>query len=287
MSKYTKKSGSSPRVRGKLFSDPIGSVLRRLIPARAGKTLFGRSSPCCTSAHPRACGENTDDQTSNTWDPGSSPRVRGKLDQHVDGHPVRGLIPARAGKTPRSTTTCYPMAAHPRACGENAFSTGAGLGGLGSSPRVRGKRVFDRGGARRVGLIPARAGKTCPQSSRGSSRTAHPRACGENCASVTKSPSGSGSSPRVRGKLHTMYFLHSTGGLIPARAGKTGPPPASPPSPRAHPRACGENMRELGHKYPNQGSSPRVRGKHSVPAAPPVVPGLIPARAGKTTGPTR
>ena len=50
--------------------------------------------------------------------------------------------------------------AHPRACGENFFCLYMFLKGLGSSPRVRGKRADRCAGQPRVGLIPARAGKT-------------------------------------------------------------------------------------------------------------------------------
>ena len=74
----------------------------------------------------------------------------------------------------------------------------------------------------------------------------------------------------------------SSSRLIPARAGKTGPP--SPPTrpAKAHPRACGENAPGLDLADPESGSSPRVRGKPR-PRRPRVVPArLIPARAGKT-----
>ena len=70
--------------------------------------------------------------------------------------------------------------------------------------------------------------------------------------------------------------------LIPARAGKTSARSARTARAGAHPRACGENMRELGHKHPNVGSSPRVRGKHPGRQHLERQQRLIPARAGKT-----
>ena len=52
----------------------------------------------------------------------------------------------------------------------------------------------------------------------------------------------------------------------------------------AHPRACGENDVRVFPTAPASGSSPRVRGKLSIPYANADGVGLIPARAGKTGG---
>ena len=92
---------------------------------------------------------------------------------------------------------------------------------VGSSPRVRGKRigVGDAGAA--VGLIPARAGKTTSPPPSIRAKPAHPRACGENWSMRARRGSFQGSSPRVRGKLGRSMALTRMGGLIPARAGKT------------------------------------------------------------------
>ena len=51
-----------------------------------------------------------------------------------------------------------------------------------------------------------------------------------------------GSSPRVRGKPADANERTITGGLIPARAGKTPHPQRKDSRPWAHPRACGENI---------------------------------------------
>ena len=70
--------------------------------------------------------------------------------------------------------------------------------------------------------------------------------------------------------------------LIPARAGKTALSTLTFARGRAHPRACGENTTH--RRFPAQrgGSSPRVRGKHTLAAERDVTLRLIPARAGKT-----
>ena len=132
--------GSSPRVRGKLgdpndWPKPIG-----LIPARAGKTSSASRSRPRSAAHPRACGENTSGRHGWQYGGGSSPRVRGKHGGPGRGARGRGLIPARAGKTPCPRRRRRPSAAHPRACGENPRISSYTIGRSGSSPRVRGKR---------------------------------------------------------------------------------------------------------------------------------------------------
>ena len=70
--------GSSPRGRGKHRIERREVVVRRLIPARAGKTSPGRRSPPGRPAHPRAGGENYKDTLGLHTPLGSSPRGRGK-----------------------------------------------------------------------------------------------------------------------------------------------------------------------------------------------------------------
>ena len=132
--------GSSPRVRGKRTHTDEDSTLVGLIPACAGKTAtLWRPWPPST-AHPRVCGENFVPWVfvSMLW--GSSPRVRGKQYDYVHSLGTPGLIPACAGKTPRTPRSCTRAWAHPRVCGENSMYPC-------SSPVTRW-------------LIPACAGKT-------------------------------------------------------------------------------------------------------------------------------
>ena len=179
----TDLEGSSPRVRGKLSGR---------LPAAASAV-----------AHPRACGENAAPPPLDQAEVGSSPRVRGKRESVRAPVRSRGLIPARAGKTPSTRPGPGLRAAHPRACGENGPELPRRGGPEGSSPRVRGKRT--------ASPAPSRT----PE--------AHPRACGENEAQRTIAELSDGSSPRVRGKPLAL--------------------PGLPVPSRAHPRACGENIR--------------------------------------------
>ena len=277
-------AGSSPRVRGKrLASGDLRQVLR-LIPARAGKTSGGWSSPCAWSAHPRACGENSPHYFHKAPAAGSSPRVRGKRASRRSLVNLRGLIPARAGKTPTPSTPSWPGPAHPRACGENPATRTMLAMLAGSSPRVRGKQQGLQGALHRARLIPARAGKTSGDSSPARAAWAHPRACGENLVDIADIRFPQGSSPRVRGKPHRRRPRRQAGRLIPARAGKTSARSGTRATRRAHPRACGENKLHAEVANILLGSSPRVRGKPHQLDQMARDPGLIPARAGKTAG---
>ena len=113
--------GSSPRVRGKPSTTKGMKRHERLIPARAGKTSRGPDLPSPVRAHPRACGENCAMIRVSSLASGSSPRVRGKRRRPRRDGQSRGLIPARAGKTPDDQPSGRLQRAHPRACGENNY----------------------------------------------------------------------------------------------------------------------------------------------------------------------
>ena len=174
---------------------------------------------------------------------------------------MRGLIPARAGKTINRSYARSIAQAHPRACGENQSYMDIQPWRTGSSPRVRGKLPYRARGRGDLRLIPARAGKTDGAGGEDREDRAHPRACGENITLTILMPVAPGSSPRVRGKLGDPNDWPKPIGLIPARAGKTSSASRSRPRSAAHPRACGENTSGR-HGCPyGVGSSPRVRGK--------------------------
>ena len=274
--------GSSPRGRGKRVGAITRARLPRLIPARAGKT----SGVCvCTfvhRAHPRAGGENHTLMTDLQTRADSSPRGRGKHKLGSSCH-FRGLAHPRAGGENFISRTCDTMRggssprgrgkhklgsschfrglAHPRAGGENFISRTCDTMRGGSSPRGRGKPLPVRRVVLVLRLIPARAGKTCAFRYQRSHGWAHPRAGGENLASLGKSVSKVGSSPRGRGKLPTVRRVGSPVRLIPARAGKTRPGRLGGPLGPAHPRAGGENAFWRSDQRVDNGSSPRGRGK--------------------------
>ena len=176
----SEQEGSSPRGRGKraLGSRPPRS--ERLIPARAGKTIDFLVAYFCPRAHPRAGGENGVIDMVAQDHAGSSPRGRGKRTPEFRRLCIRGLIPARAGKTGRGAKLPRALPAHPRAGGENSPKGPRDRLAQGSSPRGRGKRAPHENEGHPWGLIPARAGKTCATNRMSPSTAAHPRAGGEN-----------------------------------------------------------------------------------------------------------
>ena len=187
-------------MRGKLDHVQARCARDGLIPAHAGKTCsWCRTSPR-RSAHPRACGENGRGLCVVAEHAGSSPRMRGKPRVGGERLYTNGLIPAHAGKTGAATKASGLIPAHPRACGENSSLASPLPFPLGSSPRMRGKRLSPRRSRSIPGLIPAHAGKTncelCPHRP----GWAHPRACGENILGKTLRQPRWGSSPRMRGK---------------------------------------------------------------------------------------
>ena len=277
-------AGSSPRGRGKRQPRAPQRTVEGLIPARAGKTRSPGSAALAVTAHPRAGGENGCCCPCLWRRLGSSPRGRGKRGRAAGWWVSSGLIPARAGKTRARRRRAGRSRAHPRAGGENALDGIKYALASGSSPRGRGKRT--RGWCRRRArrLIPARAGKTSPcRASRGRS-PAHPRAGGENFFDVVGDLADLGSSPRGRGKQVDLRPQVEEAGLIPARAGKTTGRRGCAAHAWAHPRAGGENVPSMTSASASSGSSPRGRGKPTRATWQDAHPGLIPARAGKTTG---
>ena len=214
-------------------------------------------------AHPRVCGENTNTNKKPAGKIGSSPRVRGKLSETPYRSIGSRLIPACAGKTATKSRSPARCQAHPRVCGENSNLRCLIFVESGSSPRVRGKLHRPTRKGQTPGLIPACAGKT-------------------QVRRATDAASA-GSSPRVRGKRGAGEFPVAVRGLIPACAGKTRLVFLHSTTTRAHPRVCGENKVTSTPSAPPRGSSPRVRGKLWLVPEITVLPGLIPACAGKTS----
>ena len=172
--------GSSPRVRGKLVLERHACALGRIIPARAGQTPGRAGASLFVSDHPRACGANGAGRRSALSRFGSSPRVRGKRRQTRPSAVSIRIIPARAGQTEWLRSRIGKYADHPRACGANYMASLSWKVGVGSSPRVRGKRQIFGPHFGRMRIIPARAGQTGEFMAESLSHSDHPRACGAN-----------------------------------------------------------------------------------------------------------
>ena len=132
------------------------------------------------------------------------------------------------------------------------------------------------------GIIPAHAGLTSLRTSLAKRPGDHPRACGAHTARSMARRAIWGSSPRMRGSPTDTTGAVGRCGIIPAHAGLT----LTRSSLRAtfwdHPRACGAHLLDVFFSHPRPGSSPRMRGSHTVHLGTSCWLGIIPAHAGLT-----
>ncbi len=152
--------GSSPRMRGKHGGQVFFVQVFRIIPAHAGQTIGQFLKTHQHADHPRACGANIDSDDTAKAAAGSSPRMRGKHDEHLVVDKQTRIIPAHAGQTRTRTGRVWPQPDHPRACGANSNSNRARVASAGSSPRMRGKPSHTTGRTGSYRIIPAHAGQT-------------------------------------------------------------------------------------------------------------------------------
>ena len=145
-------------------------------------------------------------------------------------------------------------------CGEHARFDAFGTLRAGSSPHVRGARLWQRNRHSPPGIIPACAGSTTVRCWPSPPRRDHPRMCGEHPWTPCCSTRTGGSSPHVRGALDMSKLPALKRGIIPACAGSTGADRPGQSESRDHPRMCGEHLIGCRSFLVGPGSSPHVRG---------------------------
>ena len=91
-----------------------------------------------------------------------------------------------------------------------------------------------------------------------------------------------GSSPPMRGAQEHRHEARLHTGIIPAYAGSTARPPASPRPSADHPRLCGEHMFVMASRTCPDGSPPHMRGAPANVRVSCVLAGITPAYAGST-----
>ena len=234
--------GSSPLARGLPVDGHVHAGAGGIIPARAGFTCW----PCIWTTgaadHPRSRGVYSTPPLKTFLIDGSSPLARGLPVGNAAQSSEEGIIPARAGFTPRGP----------------------------ASPRT----------SRRI--IPARAGFTGFPSHHRTRPWDHPRSRGVYPTGRRRPHPSAGSSPLARGLLESLDLIMRAGGIIPARAGFTRDGPGIPPAGRDHPRSRGVYLSACPIPRRASGSSPLARGLRQRPAALAGAHRIIPARAGFT-----
>ena len=192
-------SGSSPRVRGTPRGVAGEQVMHGIIPACAGNTHRVELLYACGWDHPRVCGEHVCGGHFGLSFPGSSPRVRGTRTMKPTPCVRRGIIPACAGNTCSKRNHLNIVGDHPRVCGEHTRFVVKSKVAVGSSPRVRGTRLWWSFWFVLSGIIPACAGNTNYEAYALRKAWDHPRVCGEHMFQTQSFKYCRGSSPRVRG----------------------------------------------------------------------------------------
>ena len=215
------ETGSSPLARGLRHHTPPSLVVVRIIPARAGFTCGLRGQCTSTWDHPRSRGVYAVCAVALRSAPGSSPLARGLLIRvGADSNPS-GIIPARAGFTPRGSCASCERGDHPRSRGVYVRRIFSSSTGSGSSPLARGLRRDRQVRCDPVRIIPARAGFTLPRGRTGRAYSDHPRSRGVYLPIACWFRITLGSSPLARGLLARVDPRAREGRIIPARAGFT------------------------------------------------------------------
>ena len=191
--------GSSPLARGlRHCSPPLGRRCR-IIPARAGFTFLPPRREGKRPDHPRSRGVYRPLSSWSARYMGSSPLARGLRNMIALRGAVVGIIPARAGFTTVIGVARFLVADHPRSRGVY-WDRGCRLSiEWGSSPLARGLRSNVSRETFTVGIIPARAGFTHPDSPTHRAQPDHPRSRGVYPPGDDSSIASYGSSPLARG----------------------------------------------------------------------------------------
>ena len=274
--------GSSPLARGLQRPSTREKGEPRIIPARAGFTVYFHNLRFDGKDHPRSRGVYSRGCLDRHWRHGSSPLARGLPRTIAASERRSGIIPARAGFTCQGPRRTGRARDHPRSRGVYLRDKFTAPTLVGSSPLARGLREGDGVVSRRRGIIPARAGFTCFRFVAFRVSRDHPRSRGVYHPSAGRRVPPGGSSPLARGLPIPPCASDDGDGIIPARAGFTSTVDGVDLRARDHPRSRGVYMGELKEKYLPNGSSPLARGLLRSRTRPGSAPRIIPARAGFT-----
>ena len=215
------KGGSSPLARGLHPTRRNRRQCQRIIPARAGFTLYAVGCELRGEDHPRSRGVYHCCIEDMTMTAGSSPLARGLLPGILQPAVSARIIPARAGFTGcRGGRWCRTVD-HPRSRGVYCAPSHYWAGKSGSSPLARGLRVIAEADIGDDRIIPARAGFTRSFTAPPAVPRDHPRSRGVYSSQAVSAATTWGSSPLARGLRRKSAQCQQVKGIIPARAGFT------------------------------------------------------------------
>ena len=152
-----------------------------ITPARAGKTLLLPVTVAAFKDHPRSCGKDDYPALTAYEKQGSPPLVRERRRTKSLQLWMTRITPARAGKTWFGPFLYCPGTDHPRSCGKDRKFDYFINPSQGSPPLVRERLGAGLDAANKLGITPARAGKTLKTLTGSPSCQDHPRSCGKDC----------------------------------------------------------------------------------------------------------
>ena len=164
-SRFTRREGLSPRVRGNHVGSGQTAEGKRSIPACAGEPMWGLRKRRRQQVYPRVCGGTRWRGAFPHRREGLSPRVRGNPRWNGGGASLVRSIPACAGEPFSLVSSCASPRVYPRVCGGTPGGPGRAPPAWGLSPRVRGNRVPKPREGDITGSIPACAGEPGSRSS--------------------------------------------------------------------------------------------------------------------------
>ena len=273
--------GLSPRGRGNPSPNCRRAAADRSIPAWAGKPDRSARTATARAVYPRVGGETRQQHSSPTRRMGLSPRGRGNHSRVLRRTGIEGSIPAWAGKPAPRRLGDASAGVYPRVGGETRRRSDVHRLPSGLSPRGRGNRQPVARGARPLGSIPAWAGKPESTPTSPNACRVYPRVGGETRALIAAQEGQQGLSPRGRGNPGMFMLACSSGGSIPAWAGKPVVSTGYDALFRVYPRVGGETSFPLTIEAIVSGLSPRGRGNPPRVVGHHAQPGSIPAWAGK------
>ena len=192
-----------------------------ITPARAGKTAAHPEHETTGGDHPRSRGKDRSCIVLIHVKPGSPPLARERPRSSRSAGRLMGITPARAGKTESGEDVAHITWDPPRSRGKDSSRIITYHYVSGSPPLARERPARRASRYSRIGITPARAGKTI--SSRQTPRPLrdHPRSRGKDMTAEWMIFLCPGSPPLARER--PMPSLHFSGwvGITPARAGKT------------------------------------------------------------------
>ena len=193
------------------------------------------------SVHPHGCGEHLRPVLPGNANSGSSPRVWGTCSRTVSCTESNRFIPTGVGNIKEHKLIMSQPSVHPHGCGEHKSPKDPISLRPGSSPRVWGTLLKERGFLASRRFIPTGVGNIAAPEDINDISTVHPHGCGEHFLQVQPASKRNGSSPRVWGTWREDISRVSLHRFIPTGVGNMMVcwPFCDPVT--VHPHGCGEH----------------------------------------------